>query len=578
MSSQTLPLAPDRYTGRKLGKYELLCQLSSGGMSQIFLAFQRGHAGFRKLVVLKQILPDIKADEDIVQMFLDEAKITAAFSHPNIAQVYDLDTADDELFLAMEFVPGATLIEVARACRDANEAIPIGLSLMAVRDTALALHYAHTFRDPMGRPRQVIHRDVAEKNIMVTYEGLTKLLDFGIAKAVGRITRTAAGKVKGTSGYMSPEQIRGEELDPRSDLFALGVVLHECLTGMRLYYDKDPEAGMLAVFKGAPPPPSEGNPEVRPEMDEVVLKSLAHAREDRFATALEMARAIERVAGRDLWHPEHSADFMARHFDRRRQQTADLLEDLNFGEKTNFGKVPLPSSPPPLDKGDKEKDKDKTVAEKLENRPVRIDPLIAPPVVRRAGAATGPPPSDLRTAVSNDFPPATGGLETTDPGEVPPGTRSSSGRAPAFDDETVVRPGMRGRRAPPDRDREKVLRPGSAREDPQQDQKNEGRTRSGENPATRPVPRIPSGKRSRDVLMDSISETGPVVQPIDPSDISEPSVHHTSGITGVVEGPEADPEPNPSGFRTAAFVIIGTLVALAVLGGAVVALRAVGSF
>src|SRR3954468_286171 len=199
-------------------------------------------------------------------MFLDEAKITAAFSHPNIAQVYDLDTQDDELFLAMEFVPGATLIEVARACRDANESIPIGLSLMAVRDTALALHYAHTFRDPVGRTRQVIHRDVAEKNIMVTYEGLTKLLDFGIAKAVGRITRTAAGKVKGTSGYMSPEQIRGEELDPRSDLFSLGVVLHECLTGMRLYYDKDPEAGMLAVFKAAPPPPSEGNPEISPEL------------------------------------------------------------------------------------------------------------------------------------------------------------------------------------------------------------------------------------------------------------------------------------------------------------------------
>jgi serine/threonine protein kinase len=571
MSSLTLPLAPDRYTGRKLGKYEVLCQLSSGGMSQIFLAFQRGHAGFRKLVVLKQILPDIKADEDIVQMFLDEAKITAAFSHPHIAQVYDLDTQDGELFLAMEFVPGATLIEVARACRDANEAIPIGLSLMAVRDTALALHYAHTFRDPVGRIRQVIHRDVAEKNIMVTHEGLTKLLDFGIAKAVGRITRTAAGKVKGTSGYMSPEQIRGEELDPRSDLFSLGVVLHECLTGMRLYYDKDPEAGMLAVFKAAPPPPSEGNPEIRPELDEVVLKSLAHARDDRFATALEFARAIERVSGRELWHPEESAEFMTRHFDRRRQQTAELLEDLNFGEKTNFGKVPQISAVLP------EREKPP------ESRPVRIDPLIAAPVPKR-GVSAGPPASDLRTAISNDMPSAPGGTERTDPGEVPISARSPSGRQVSFDDETVVRPGAGSRRRPPSSDgtREKVSRAGAGREDPQQDQKDEGRTRTGENPnVTRPVPRIPSGKRARPIpddpaaaLMDSISETGPVG---DISDLSEPSVsREPASITGVGEAP--DPEPNPTGIRTAVFVVVGTLVALAVLGGAVLALRAMGIF
>jgi len=572
MTSLTLPLAPDRYTGRKLGKYEVLCQLSSGGMSQIFLAFQRGHAGFRKLVVLKQILPDIKADEDIVQMFLDEAKITAAFSHPNIAQVYDLDTQDDELFLAMEFVPGATLIEVARACRDANEAIPIGLSLMAVRDTALALHYAHTFRDPVGRLRQVIHRDVAEKNIMVTYEGLTKLLDFGIAKAVGRITRTAAGKVKGTSGYMSPEQIRGEELDPRSDLFSLGVVLHECLTGMRLYYDKDPEAGMLAVFKAAPPPPSEGNPEIKPELDQVVLKSLAHVREDRFATALEFARAIERVSGRDLWHPEESAEFMARHFERRRQQTAELLEDLNFGEKTNFGKVPQISAALPDRPG--------------EGRPVRIDPLIAPPVPKR-GVASGPPASDLRTAISNDMP-APGESERTDPGDVPIKARTPSGRQTTFDDETVVRPDRpgRGRRSPSaERDRDKVARAGPGREDPQQDEKDDGRTRPGEHPnVTKPVPRVPSGKRARQdldpaaALMDSISETGPVG---DISDISEPSEpthgpNDPSGVTGVVEPP--DPEPNPSGVRTAVFVVVGTLVALLVLGGAVLALRAMGMF
>src|SRR5690349_9617504 len=163
MTASTLPLAVDQYSGRKLGKYEIICRLSTGGMSVIFLAFQRGLAGFRKFVVLKQILPDIKGEEQFVRMFLEEAKITAAFTHPNIAQVYDLDIQEGELFLAMEFVPGATLVEVAKACYAAKEPIPIGFTLAVVRDTALALHYAHTFTDPAGRSQQIIHRDVAEK-------------------------------------------------------------------------------------------------------------------------------------------------------------------------------------------------------------------------------------------------------------------------------------------------------------------------------------------------------------------------------------------------------------------------------
>src|ERR1700731_3017450 len=181
MAASHLPLGPDPMVGRKLGKYEILSRLSTGGMSEIFLAFQRGAGGFRKMVVLKQILPDIKGEEGFVRMFLDEARITGMFAHPNIAQVFDLDVADGELFLAMEFVPGATLVEVARACRQANEPIPIGFSLIGGGGTALGLHYAPTFTDPLGKPLTVIHRDIAEKNVMVTYEGVTKLLDFGIA-------------------------------------------------------------------------------------------------------------------------------------------------------------------------------------------------------------------------------------------------------------------------------------------------------------------------------------------------------------------------------------------------------------
>lgn len=334
MAGQSFIAPSSALDRRRLGKFEVLCRLSAGGMSQIYLATQSGIAGFRKLVVLKTILPDIGGEEDFVRMFLEEARTTAAFQHPNIAQVYELDVDAGELFMAMEFVQGCTLVEMAKACRAAKEPIPVGFTLQSVRDTALALHYAHNFTDPRGRRQIVIHRDVAEKNIMVTYEGVTKLLDFGIAKALGRSSRTSVGMVKGTSGYMSPEQIRGEPLDPRSDIFSLGVVLHECLTGLRLFHGKSAEEGMLAALNTTVAPPSRTNHEVTADVDAVVMKSLQRKREDRFATALEFARAIEKAAPGLIWHPEQSAELVSRHFAERRAETRRLLEATNYGGET----------------------------------------------------------------------------------------------------------------------------------------------------------------------------------------------------------------------------------------------------
>ncbi|QRK11045.1 protein kinase [Archangium violaceum] len=325
MAGSKLPFAPDDVRGRQMGNYEVLCRLSTGGMAEILLATRRGLAGFHKPVVLKKILPDIQGQEEFVQMFLDEARVTAAFNHPNIAQVFDLDVANDELFLTMEFVPGATLLEVARACHAANEPMPMGLALAAARDTALALHYAHTFTDALGQPSPVIHRDVAEKNIMVTYEGVTKLLDFGIAKSLAGASRTQVGMVKGTSGYMSPEQILGEPLDARSDLFSLGVVLHECLTGMRLFPGKAPAAVCNAVLKGPIPEPSRTNKAVPPELDALVLKALARKRDERHASTLEFARELERAVAPLIWLPEQSGELLRRLFAERREQTRQLL-------------------------------------------------------------------------------------------------------------------------------------------------------------------------------------------------------------------------------------------------------------
>ncbi|HEX8538725.1 MAG TPA: serine/threonine-protein kinase, partial [Cystobacter sp.] len=345
-----LPSAQDDVRGRQMGNYEVLCRLSTGGMAEIFLASRRGLAGFHKPVVLKKILPDIQGQEEFVQMFLDEARVTAAFNHPNIAQVFDLDVAGGELFLAMEFVPGATLLEVARACLAAKEPMPMGLGLAAVRDTALALHYAHTFTDALGEPSPVIHRDVAEKNIMVTYEGVTKLLDFGIAKSLMEVSRTQVGMVKGTSGYMSPEQILGQPLDARSDLFSLGVVLHECLTGARLFPGKAPAAVMNAVLRGPIPEPSRANKAVPPELDALVLKALSRQREDRHATALEFARELERAVGGLIWLPEQSGALLRRLFAERREQTRQVLASA----RTATGEVKLP--PPPAEPREGAKD------------------------------------------------------------------------------------------------------------------------------------------------------------------------------------------------------------------------------
>ncbi|MET0405871.1 MAG: protein kinase [Cystobacter sp.] len=336
-----LPTAQDDVRGRQMGNYEVLCRLSTGGMAEIFLASRKGLAGFHKPVVLKKILPDIQGQEEFVQMFLDEARVTAAFNHPNIAQVFDLDVARDELFLAMEFVPGATLLEVARACLTAREPMPMGFALAAVRDTALALHYAHTFTDSLGEPSPVIHRDVAEKNIMVTYEGVTKLLDFGIAKSLAEAGRTQVGMVKGTSGYMSPEQIRGQPLDARSDLFSLGVVLHECLTGARLFPGKSPAAVVSAVLRDPIPEPSRSNRAIPPALDALVLKALARQREDRYTTALEFARELERAVGPLIWLPEQSGELLRRLFAERRDQTRQMLA----GSRTGTGEVKL-STPP----------------------------------------------------------------------------------------------------------------------------------------------------------------------------------------------------------------------------------------
>jgi len=305
------------------------------------------------MVALKTILPDTRGHEDTVRMFLNEARVTAEFNHPNIVQVYDLGIDHDMLFLAMEYVQGCSLTEMVRACCAAQQTLPLGFTLAVVRDTALALSYAHGFVDMRHRKRPVIHRDIAGKNMMVTYEGTTKLLDFGIAKMQGTASLTLAGIVKGTAGYMSPEQLLGKPLDGRSDLFSLGIVFHECLTGYRLFHETSPSRKKKAVLKNQIPAPSSLNSDIPSALDGVVMKALERNPDNRFQSALEFARALEEAAGEHLWRAEQIGQLVSQHFSKRREHTRKLIEEVQtrLNEFTGQIKIEEFLAQNPFDKG-----------------------------------------------------------------------------------------------------------------------------------------------------------------------------------------------------------------------------------
>ena len=279
-----LRLQRDDTTGQTLGKYQLLCRLAVGGMSELFLGATR--SGPSRLVAIKRIREEMRGDDNAVRLFLDEARRLAELNHPNIARILDLDREGKDLYLAMEFLSGASLLEIA-----SEQELPVGFALTVARDVALALHYAHTFVDATGRPRPVIHRDVAEKNVMVTFEGVTKLLDFGIAKRLTGPEYTKVGVVIGTLAYMSPEQLRGETLDARSDIYSLGVTLYETLTGKPPFETPNVIEQHRRAEREAPRPPSSFDEALAP-VDAVVLKALRGRREERFQTAREASMTL----------------------------------------------------------------------------------------------------------------------------------------------------------------------------------------------------------------------------------------------------------------------------------------------
>jgi serine/threonine-protein kinase len=293
-------IVPDPSPGapKRVGRYEVISHLATGGMAQIYLARQSGLGAFERHVVLKTILRERAGDERFVTMFLDEAKLAATLNHQNVAQVYEVDQADGAYFMAMEYVHGENARAILEHTLRRGWTIPLELALMIISGAAAGLHHAHERRGKQGQPLNIVHRDISPANIMVGYDGSVKVLDFGIAKAEERVTKTVGGMIKGKYGYMSPEQCKGKPIDRRSDIFALGICLYELTTLRRAFKGNDDFETMKRIVAGDVILPSVAVPGYPRELEAIILTALASDPNARFQTAQEMIEAIDAFAVR----------------------------------------------------------------------------------------------------------------------------------------------------------------------------------------------------------------------------------------------------------------------------------------
>jgi serine/threonine-protein kinase len=276
-------------------RYELVAELSSGGMATVYLGRVRGAVGFSRTVAVKRLHPQFSRDPDFVAMFLDEARLASRIGHPNVVPTIDVASSEGELFLVMEYVHGEALSAILRAVRARHSPVPLAMAGAVASGMLLGLHAAHETTDEHGRPLDIVHRDVSPQNVLVGADGMIRLVDFGIAKAAGRLQSTTEGAVKGKAGYMAPEQLEGT-VDRRCDLYATSVVLWEMLTGQRLFAGESQAQVLTKVLAGHIPSIRSLAPDVPEALEQVVLQGLERSPDRRFSTAREMERALRRVS------------------------------------------------------------------------------------------------------------------------------------------------------------------------------------------------------------------------------------------------------------------------------------------
>jgi serine/threonine protein kinase len=279
----------------KIGRYEVLSLLGRGGMAEVFKCKLVGLGGFDKNVVVKRILADLMDEEEALNMFLDEARLVAGLSHPNIAQVFEVDQDNGLPFIVMDFVRGPTLKDLHELCGE-EKPLPIAPVISILTDICEGLEYTHNFKDEDGDPLNIVHRDVSPPNIVVSLEGKAQLLDFGVAKAEVRLAHTRAGMVKGKLAYLAPEQIKGGQVDHRADVFSTGICLYRATTGQYPFRGRSDIEQMASVLKGEFRPPREVMPDYPEELDRIVCWALAYDVEQRCPSAAALGEALDGYA------------------------------------------------------------------------------------------------------------------------------------------------------------------------------------------------------------------------------------------------------------------------------------------
>ncbi|MEZ4258919.1 MAG: serine/threonine-protein kinase [Polyangiaceae bacterium] len=279
---------------RTVGRYVLFGELASGGMATVHLGRLSGPVGFSRTVAVKRLHAQYAKDPEFVAMFLDEARLCGRIRHPCVVPTLDVVTEGPEVFLVMEYVQGEALSKLLKVAEARGEHIPARVSVAMVASILHGLHAAHNTKDEQGAALGIVHRDVSPQNVMIGADGVARVLDFGVAKASGRVQTTRDGKIKGKVAYMAPEQLSGAEVDARTDVYAAGVVLWELLTGRRLFDGETEALVLVRAMEGHVPPPSSVNPAVSSGIDEVIRRALARDPAHRFASAKEMAIALER--------------------------------------------------------------------------------------------------------------------------------------------------------------------------------------------------------------------------------------------------------------------------------------------
>lgn len=292
----------------RFGDYELIQKIATGGMAEIYLARHVASQGFARAVVVKRMLPQLAVRRDFVTMFLDEARLAANLSHPNVVQVFNLGEAEGSYFMAMELVDGPHLGSLFAHSLRQRRPLPVELCVYICARSADGLDHAHDLKDPStGLALQIVHRDISPQNILVSRHGDVKVTDFGVAKATTQEAKTRTGIIKGKVSYMSPEQCLGDRVDRRTDVFALGIVLYELLTRRRLFRDKSDLLVMQRITQEAVPPPSTLNPSIDAELDAICMRALERDRNKRYSTAADFSEAL------DVWLALHGiADARAR--------------------------------------------------------------------------------------------------------------------------------------------------------------------------------------------------------------------------------------------------------------------------